>query len=69
MLPAARILNSPLIHTNFYPGSSLHPGFDVSSSMTHESETTKPTWMISEVNGCVHVLSNIFFSSRVSDKK
>uniref|UniRef100_A0A5K3FTE5 Uncharacterized protein n=1 Tax=Mesocestoides corti TaxID=53468 RepID=A0A5K3FTE5_MESCO len=38
MSPAARILNSLLIHTNVYPGLSSHMGLDVSACMTHTSE-------------------------------
>uniref|UniRef100_A0A5K3G3P5 Uncharacterized protein n=1 Tax=Mesocestoides corti TaxID=53468 RepID=A0A5K3G3P5_MESCO len=36
--PAARILNSPLIHINIYLGFSSHLGLDVSACMTHTSE-------------------------------
>uniref|UniRef100_A0A5K3EZ55 Uncharacterized protein n=1 Tax=Mesocestoides corti TaxID=53468 RepID=A0A5K3EZ55_MESCO len=38
MSPAVRIVNSPLISTIDYSGSSSPLGLDVSTSMTHTSE-------------------------------
>uniref|UniRef100_A0A5K3FG62 Uncharacterized protein n=1 Tax=Mesocestoides corti TaxID=53468 RepID=A0A5K3FG62_MESCO len=38
MSPAARILNSPLIHTDIYPGLSSRLCLDVSACMTHTPE-------------------------------
>uniref|UniRef100_A0A5K3FQQ0 Uncharacterized protein n=1 Tax=Mesocestoides corti TaxID=53468 RepID=A0A5K3FQQ0_MESCO len=38
MSPAARILNSLLIHTSIDPGLSSHQDLDVSACMTHTSE-------------------------------
>uniref|UniRef100_A0A5K3F965 Uncharacterized protein n=1 Tax=Mesocestoides corti TaxID=53468 RepID=A0A5K3F965_MESCO len=38
MSPAARILNSPLIHKSIYFGPSSHLGLDVSACMNHTSE-------------------------------
>uniref|UniRef100_A0A5K3FYN2 Secreted protein n=1 Tax=Mesocestoides corti TaxID=53468 RepID=A0A5K3FYN2_MESCO len=35
---AARILNSPLIHTDSYRGLSSHLGLDVSTCMTRTAE-------------------------------
>uniref|UniRef100_A0A5K3FVK4 Transposase n=1 Tax=Mesocestoides corti TaxID=53468 RepID=A0A5K3FVK4_MESCO len=52
-------LRLPLIRTNIYLGMSLHLGLDASAS---------PTWLISKVGDCVHVLSGLFPLSRVSRK-
>uniref|UniRef100_A0A5K3EK61 Gag protein n=1 Tax=Mesocestoides corti TaxID=53468 RepID=A0A5K3EK61_MESCO len=38
ILPAPRILNSPLIRTNIYPGLFSHLGRDANACMTHTSE-------------------------------
>uniref|UniRef100_A0A5K3FB85 Secreted protein n=1 Tax=Mesocestoides corti TaxID=53468 RepID=A0A5K3FB85_MESCO len=70
MSPAARFLKSLFIRTNIYLGVSPHIGLDVSACLTHTCykytrantthDTTTPTWLSSEVNGCVHVLSDLF---------
>uniref|UniRef100_A0A5K3F5V2 Uncharacterized protein n=1 Tax=Mesocestoides corti TaxID=53468 RepID=A0A5K3F5V2_MESCO len=54
MSPAARILNSPLIHTNIYLGLSLHLGLGVSARINTHAQTphTTPTWLSSGVSGC-----------------
>uniref|UniRef100_A0A5K3FML0 Secreted protein n=1 Tax=Mesocestoides corti TaxID=53468 RepID=A0A5K3FML0_MESCO len=51
MSPATRILNSSLICTIIFPGLASHLGLDVSAS---------PTWLSTEINGCVHVHSSLF---------